>query len=84
MTWNYRVIRKTLKTIHYYNIHEVYYNKAKKITGWTKTPVGADGSESIKDLRLTLSMMLCDSLKFPILEIVGKKKKKLVERKNAH
>ena len=90
MTWNYRVIRK-IKTVtlrpgvvrrnHFYEIHEVYYDEKGKPDKWTEEPVHGTYYESLKDLRIALSMMLCDSLKHPVLEIVGGKKKRLLPRK---
>lgn len=71
MTWNYRIIRKTKrikgKIIRLYDIHEVYYDKGK--LSWTKEPVTPNGMESLRDLRVSLSMMLADALKHPIMEI---------------
>jgi len=90
-TWNYRVIRKTKKvkwkkgvyrTLHLYDVHEVLYDKDGKPDAWTEEPATANGVESLGDLKRSLSMMLCDALKHPVMEIVGKKEKRLVERKS--
>lgn len=50
-TWNYRVIRKEHETGDaIFQIHEVYYDDARKIDGWTVGPVEPSG-ESIAELR---------------------------------
>lgn len=83
--WNYRIIRKTRRIpgsqrtdgksilIRLYDIHEVYYGKNGKPRSWTRGPISPSGHESAKDLRVALAMMLADTLKHPILEIVGNK-----------
>lgn len=84
MSWNYRIVRKTKRVrlnkkqtrlVRTYDIHEVYYT-GKKMS-WTIESVSANGAESIKDLKLSLAMMLADAIKHPVMEIV---RGKLVER----
>lgn len=94
MTWNYRIIRKTRrisgkqyvdgksKLIHFYDIHEVFYNKKNQPDSWTKEPVDANGCETIGDMRISLSIMLTDVLKHPVLEIVRGKLKARKEKHN--
>lgn len=88
MSWNYRIIRRSHihepNTInayaeHYYQIHEVYYNKKGKPHSWTKEPVFVQG-ETKKDLKKDLKMQLA-ALKKPVLIERKKKngKEKLVE-----
>lgn len=87
--WNYRIIRKTKRnptkggkpaTLHFYDIHEVYYRKNGQPYMWTKDPVDANSMESVADTVDALIMMLRDINKNPVLEIrkVGKKEKLFV------
>ena len=80
MNWRYCVVRKhrrvCKKTIHYYDIHEVFIVKGK-IESWTEESVDPNGCETVEGMKWTLAMMLADSFKHPIMEI---KKGKLVER----
>jgi len=81
MSWRYCVIRKTKrvklgkisKTVHYYDIHEVFFDDNGKIEGWTQDPVDANASETINDLRWALSMMLADSFRTNVYEIKNDK-----------
>lgn len=86
MTWNYRIIRKTQRyhgrATRYYDIHEVFYDKNGKPDSWSEDAVDANSVSTVRELQTSLSRMLCDSLKHPVLEIVGKGKRcRLVERK---
>ncbi len=81
MTWKYCVIRKThrvgKKTKHYYQIHERYDEKGKKLL-WTDEPITPCG-DTFKDLQESLLLMLRDSMRNPVYEI---RKGKLVKRTN--
>jgi len=39
MTWNYRLVKKSFKGCHCYEIHEVYYNKKGEPTMMTEDPI---------------------------------------------
>lgn len=77
--WRYGIIRKTRrvgkKTIHWYDVHEIY-DFDKKLS-WTDDPVTVNGSDDLNGLRRGLSMMLADSFQVPVYEI---RKGKLVAR----
>ena len=91
MSWNYRIIRRShvhkpdtinAWTEHFYQIHEVYYNKKGKPHSWTVDAV-AIGSETKKDLKKVFKMQKL-ALKKPVLIEVKKKSgkgEKLVELK---
>jgi hypothetical protein len=49
-TWNYRVIERSGE----FAIHEVFYDAAGTVTGWTEMPV-YPRAESVEDLRLELA-----------------------------
>jgi len=57
MTWNHRVIQRTVHDETFYEFHEVYYNKAGQIIGMTENPVTPLG-ESLKELREEAIMFL--------------------------
>lgn len=76
MTWNNRIIKKTKRnpikgsnhqTLHFYDVHEVFYYKNGKPRMWTKDPI-IGGFDSIKDLRNSLAQMLGDVLQHPVME----------------
>lgn len=72
--WRYVIIRKTEriknKTYHWYDIHEMFNIKDK--ISWTEEPV-CHGNEDINETRKALAMMLADSYRHPVMEIIGKK-----------
>lgn len=92
MTWNNRIIRKiqrnpikngSPKVLHFYDIHEVYYDKKGQVNGWTENPI-IGGFESVKDLRSSLAQILRDVLISPVVEIKKVNKKDvLVERRGS-
>ena len=66
MSWNHRIVQKE---DHYgdtyYEIHEVYYNKAGGIVGMTENPVAPFG-ESLKFLRKNICQFL-DAWDHPVI-----------------
>lgn len=86
MTWNNRIIRRTKrykkKTLHFYDVREVHYNKNGKPISWMQDPLNLDGYESIHDLRASIARIVYDVVRTPIMEEKKKGKKTvLVERK---
>lgn len=66
-TWNYRVIKSVNEFGElYYQIHEVYYNKAGELTMHSDYPEAACG-ETLEELRKDLEFML-KSVEEPVLE----------------
>jgi hypothetical protein len=60
MTWNYRVIAKTLKTFSgkkeiEYGIYEVYYDDHGKATSWSADPIPIHG-ETFEELKQVYKM----------------------------
>lgn len=47
MSWNYRVVKRTLDNEVCYSIEEAYYNDLNQVTGWTESNeiIGDDLSE---------------------------------------
>ena len=81
MTWNYRVIHRRYEdanvvngrvfedqpaVVDTYAIHEVYYDAAGAITGWTANAIPAHG-ESLADVRWALAKMR-RATREPVLE----------------
>jgi len=50
VSWNYRIIERDGE----FAIHEVFYDKDGRVTGWTETPV-YPRAESLEDLALELA-----------------------------
>lgn len=72
--WNYRVCAKTHATNVpgmdpevEYSIHEVYYDEAGNISGWTADPVTV-GASSLKDLRDVLNL-IAGALNKPVIDL---------------
>lgn len=90
MSWNYRVVRKQKRNpvkggkpqvLHWYDVHEVYYDKKDRVEGWTQDAIFGS-FESVEELQLALISMLNDSIKCPVMEMRGTgEKKKMVSRK---
>jgi hypothetical protein len=58
MSWNHRVVRREYPSGEVmYQIHEVYYNQARKADSCTQEPVSLM-AEDLEDLRWTLQKML--------------------------
>lgn len=66
--WNYRIVRHRTRRITWYGLHEVYYDKSRKVTLWAPRP-SATG-DSPKDLIAGLAMQLRDATnsEAPILD----------------
>ena len=75
-TWNYRVIRKKNESGEItFQIHEVYYDHAGEINGWTERPVqplGESISELHKDIRHFLEAFQKETLEEVTTEKGGK------------
>ena len=64
MTWNYRVVEHPHPAGSWFGLHEVYYNAAGVIEGYTdEQAVGND----LADLQSTLRIMLSDAESRPVL-----------------
>ena len=61
MSWNYRVLERAGE----FAIHEVFYDAAGTIIGWTETPVFPRG-ESLEDLVQDLERY-ADAVKKPVI-----------------
>ena len=68
MSWDHRVIKRTVDGTTSYQLHEVYYD-GDEISGWTEDPVAAMG-ESAGDLKSTLKLQQ-NALDKPFLVEVG-------------
>lgn len=69
MTWNYRIIHGKEQDEDHYQVHEVYYDEAGKITRWTVDPI-VPYSDTLNGLRWTLERMREATAK-PILRREG-------------
>lgn len=49
MSFNFRVVGKTVHGTPYFEVHEVYYDSSGEIIGYAENPVTI-GGESIEDL----------------------------------
>lgn len=69
MSWNYRVLRHSHKSMHgdehYYSIHEVYYEKDGSIHAWSANPVSV-GGETFAEIHAELDRMR-NALNRPVL-----------------
>lgn len=65
MTWNYRIIQHDGSSPVYYEVHEVFYDEAGKITSWTSDPIDLTG-ESKSGIDRTLKQISSDC-KQPVL-----------------
>jgi hypothetical protein len=74
MSWNYRVIFQD----DCYSIHEVYYDDAGNIEGWTERAIGISG-ETMKELKGDLKYY-SSALRKPVL-VYNKDKNCLAELK---
>jgi hypothetical protein len=63
--WNYRIIKRVIKDNVTFQIHEVYYDKDDRITGWTEEPLLPLG-ESLSELRNDVFYFM-SAFKFPYL-----------------
>ncbi len=57
MTWDYRVVLRTVGDESVYAIHEVYYDDDETITGYTENSVSPQGDtfeDLVKDLQLMI------------------------------
>lgn len=77
MSWNYRAMKSLdVDGSEILAVHEVYYDKRGRITGWTENAVNLDGFEipkgggllQKKELLSALSMMFNDVAQHPIIE----------------
>jgi len=70
MSWNYRVCRYPQGGV---GLHEVYYDEAGNMNGWTEKPVGfADGDDDgdgLEQLIGSLERALKDARERPILDL---------------
>lgn len=61
MTWNYRVIQKTVEfqgeDYQVHAIHEVYYDTDGNIDGWTLNPIELSNFEDCDDLKGSLELI---------------------------
>lgn len=65
MTWNYRIIRYKNGAL---GLHEVYYDDAGKVSGYTEESIVECGpDESVVGLQNSLQMMLKDIERHEIL-----------------
>lgn len=70
-TWNYRILKKTLKEDIYYQVIEVYYNDDNSIYAWTPLNCSAIlNEETPEELIKTLDIIKKDITNYPILEEV--------------
>lgn len=83
MTWNYVVVRqathvkvgpKKYRSVKYYDVYEVYRNKAGKIDGWSQDPINLQRNDSLRGLRFQFARIIADSYHFPIMEFKGRGK----------
>jgi hypothetical protein len=73
-TWEYRVLRKTVKSVneekiyHIYQIIEVYYNNKNEIDGWIDLLGDATSNyDSYDDLKSTIINLLPKAFNKPVL-----------------
>ena len=78
--WNYRVIKKYYEKadVATFEIHEVYYDKAHKIEGWTESAVGPSG-ETVSELKEDIEHFMIALQKPILLEQFKNGKEILVE-----
>jgi hypothetical protein len=56
MSWNYRVMRKTVDGETSWGVHEVFYDDDGRVTGWTPEPVAVAG-DSLEEIQQQLARM---------------------------
>ena len=67
MSWNYRMTRRTVGNDQFYEVREIYYDRAGNPTSWTVDAMSPFG-ETKKELVLSLlSMARC--LTHPVLDL---------------
>lgn len=64
--WNYRIMKRTINGETGYTLHEVYYNDAGEIEGYTEDPIAPFGTD-IEDLRINIWQMR-QAFDKPVLE----------------
>ena len=66
MSWNYRVLDHGTHLA----VHEVYYDRRGRVTGWSAEPTPFVGcpDEGVDSLRLSLAMALADAVRHPVLD----------------
>jgi hypothetical protein len=69
MGWNYRVIRIEEQGEPVYAIHEVFYDQAGKINGWTKEPVNVVSDDRLGLLYVLTKMVEAEGQ--PVLEEIA-------------
>lgn len=57
MTWNYRIIKKSLSGKSTFEVHEVYYRPDGSIQGWTENSIIPTG-DTVEDLKKDFSRQL--------------------------
>lgn len=71
MPWNYRVMRHESKTADndeiFYAIHEVYYNDAGDVSGWTQEVCGSPCGENLGEMVRDLAWIIT-ALSKPVLD----------------
>lgn len=62
MTWNNRIFkRKDVRTNNiFYGVHETFYDKNKKVDGYTENPIFGGSFESPEELIASLEQILND------------------------
>jgi len=69
MSWNYRVMKREVKTPsgteEFYAIYEVYYDKNNNVKMWSEDPVHIQG-ETLKELKQDLEYY-AEALNKPVL-----------------
>lgn len=69
MTWNHRVL---IDEHGQFMIHEVYYDEAGVIEGWTSDPTSPCGDESLEDLKEDIKIFSKALDKPVLIEVEGK------------
>lgn len=65
MSWNYRIIKHDTED---FRVHEVYYDKAGNIEGWTKEGILMEG-DAPEDIWQQLEYVLQDTKSKPVLDL---------------
>lgn len=66
MSWNYRIIRRTIGETESFEVHEVFYRSDGTVEAWTENPIIPTG-ETLEELKQDFSRQLL-AFESPVLD----------------
>lgn len=65
--WNIRIIHHDKSELHWFGVHEVFYNDDDSIYAYTKDAIDISG-ETEEDVKNYVQMIVIDINRFPVLK----------------